>query len=71
MPVQRLRLGSEIEPDHFSVPKREEIAKMVLDEEAKRGGMWAKGRGPTAMLRRLIDLEELQYVHEHPGLSLR
>lgn len=43
-----------------TVPKREAIQKMVADEELKKGGKWARGRGPTALLRRLIELEEAQ-----------
>lgn len=33
---------------------------MLEDEEKKRGGKWAKGKGPIALLRRLIDIEEAQ-----------
>ncbi|KZV78847.1 hypothetical protein EXIGLDRAFT_783167 [Exidia glandulosa HHB12029] len=54
------QLQSRYRADATKVPKRGHLLQMIAEEEQKRGGMWAKGKGPMALLRRLIDLEERQ-----------
>ena len=46
--------------NNIPVPSEETLSRLIEKEEKRGGGRFGRGRGPTALIKRMIELENRQ-----------